>query len=355
MASRDGEVRSRHELAQHCWGCVEDDGVLRSLDVHIRRLRGKLAAASDCGGCTRFGRASLALIAAATTWPAEGRPQNPLGWQIALTLRAVGGLSTVEIARAFLVPEATMTRRITRAKQTIQDSRTPFRLPDSTDFGERLSAVLHVLYLVFNEGYAATAGASLYRTDLSAEAIRLCRMLHRLLPDNAEVTGLLALMLLTDARRAARAGSSGELIPMAEQDRRLWNAAFIHEGVELITHALQQGQPGPYQIQAAIAAVHDEVPSAAETDWPQIVALYEVLLGGGATNPVVQLNYAVAVGMAQGPGAGLAVIDALSTDARVQSATYRCPAGNRGSWPLKRPQIPLTSTSWRSGSRAQPT
>jgi predicted RNA polymerase sigma factor len=323
-----------------------------------------------------------ALIAAATTWPAEGVPDNPLGWlltvasrrltdllrgeqarqrrqdtvaawtlptervapsadqspgatddtlivlfmcchpalspasQIALTLRAVGGLSTVEIARAFLVPEATMTRRITRAKQTIKDSRIPFRLPAAADFRERLAAVLHVLYLVFNEGYAATGGATLSRTDLSSEAIRLCRMLHHLVPNDAEVTGLLALMLLTDARRTARTGPGDVLIPMSEQDRRLWNAEYIREGVELVTRALQQGQPGPYQIQAAIAAVHDEAPSAAETDWPQIVALYEVLLSGTA-NPVVELNYAVAVGMCQGPAAGLVIIDSLAADARI--------------------------------------
>jgi RNA polymerase sigma factor (sigma-70 family) len=233
--------------------------------------------------------------------------------QIALTLRAVGGLSTLEIARAFLVPEPTMTRRITRAKQTIKDSGVRFRMPAATELPARLQAVLHVLYLIFNEGYAATSGTSLFRTDLSSEAIRLSRILHQLLPDDAEVTGLLALMLLTDARRAARAGPNGELIPMAEQDRSLWNAAFIAEGVQLVSEALRQGQPGLYQIQAAIAAVHDEAPSLEATDWPQIVALYEVLLQS-SRNPVVELNHAVAVGMARGPRAGLELLDALDKD-----------------------------------------
>lgn len=230
--------------------------------------------------------------------------------QIALTLRAVGGLSTLEIARAFLVSEPSMTRRITRAKQAIRDSGAVFRMPAASDFAERLGVVLHVLYLIFNEGYSATSGANLYRTDLSSEAIRLCRILHRLLPGDAEVMGLLALMLLTDARRAARAGPNGELIPMAEQDRSLWNTAYIEAGVELVTAALRRGQPGPYQIQAAIAAVHDEAPSFEATDWPQIVALYEVLLQS-SSNPVLELNHAVAVGMARGPRAGLPLIDKL--------------------------------------------
>jgi predicted RNA polymerase sigma factor len=236
--------------------------------------------------------------------------------QIALTLRAVGGLSTLEIARAFLVPEATMTRRITRAKQSIKDSGVPFRLPAPSELGERLSAVLHVLYLIFNEGYASTSGPQLYRTDLSSEAIRLCRAVHQLLPDDPEVTGLLALMLLTDARRAARAGPGGELIPLAEQDRTLWNAACITEGVQLVTQALRRGRPGPYQLQAAIAALHDEAPSMDATDWPQIVALYEVLRQA-STNPIVELNHAVAVGMARGPQAGLGLIHKLETDPRL--------------------------------------
>lgn len=236
--------------------------------------------------------------------------------QIALTLRALGGLTTLEIARAFLVPEATMTRRITRAKQTIKDSHVPFRLPAAAERGERLSVVLHVLYLIFSEGYASTSGTNLYRTDLSSEAIRLARAVHQLLPNDPEVAGLLALMLLTDARRAARAGLLGELVPMAEQDRSLWNGAYISEGIELVTQALRRGKPGPYQIQAAIAAVHDEAPSISATDWHEIVALYEVLLRGSA-NPVVELNHAVAVGMAHGPQAGLDLIGKLQNDSRL--------------------------------------
>ena len=241
--------------------------------------------------------------------------------QIALTLRAVGGLTTLEIARAFLVSEASMTRRITRAKQSIKDRGAVFRMPAASEFAERLGVVLHVLYLVFNEGYSATSGANLYRTDLSSEAIRLCRTVHQLLPDDAEVSGLLALMLLTDARRDARAGPNAELIPMAQQDRRLWNAAEINEGVELVTAALRRGKPGPYQIQAAIAAVHDEAPTFETTDWPQIVALYEVLRQS-SSNPLVELNRAVAVAMAQGPQAGLALIEKLEADAKL-GADYR--------------------------------
>src|SRR3981081_2535384 len=207
--------------------------------------------------------------------------------QIALTLRAVGGLTTLEIARAFLVPEATMTRRITRAKQTIKDSGVPFRMPAAAEVAERLNPVLHVLYLIFNEGYASTSGANLYRSDLSSEAIRVCRAVHEQLPNDAEGSGLLALMLLTDARRTARAGPNGELIPMAEQDRSLWNAAAIAEGVTLVTEALRVGKPGQYQLQAAIAAVHDEAPSMDATDWTEIVALYEAVLQV-AENPVVE-------------------------------------------------------------------
>jgi RNA polymerase sigma factor (sigma-70 family) len=236
--------------------------------------------------------------------------------QIALTLRAVGGLTTAEIARAFLVPEATMTRRISRAKQRIRDSGIPFGPPSAADRAERLGAVLHVLYLIFNEGYASTTGPSLQRADLSAEAIRLARVVHRLLPDDGEVTGLLALMLLTDARRAARTGPAGELIPMAEQDRGRWHAGHIAEGVALVSDALPRGAIGPYQLQAAIAAVHDEAPSAKETDWPQIMALYGLLLRI-SDNPVVRLNHAVAVAMAHGPCAGLELLAELETDDRV--------------------------------------
>ena len=323
-----------------------------------------------------------ALIAAATQWPRDGRPEQPRSWlitvasrrltdllraeqarqrreetvaqwrlpddwlspaadrpetqpddslillfmcchpalspasQIALTLRAVGGLATAEIARAFLVPEATMTRRITRAKQTVKDSGVPFALPPATERAARLGVVLHVLYLIFNEGYVSTSGPRLHRVELSAEAIRLARMLHRLLPQHSEVTGLLALMLLTDARRPARTGPHGELVPMAEQDRGLWNAEQIAEGVALVSQALPRGPTGPYQLQAAIAAIHDEAPGPEATDWPQIVALYEVLLGM-SDNPVVALNHAVAVAMVSGPRAGLDRLARVEADGRV--------------------------------------
>ncbi|MBV9094532.1 MAG: sigma-70 family RNA polymerase sigma factor [Streptosporangiaceae bacterium] len=236
--------------------------------------------------------------------------------QIALTLRAVGGLSTTEIARAFLVPEATMTRRITRAKQAIKDSGIPFAMPAGPERVQRLAAVLHVLYLIFTEGYAATSGPGLVRADLSAEAIRLARILRRLMPDDGEVAGLLALMLLTDARRPARAGPGGELIPMAEQDRSRWDADMIAEGVTLITGTLSRGSPGPYQLQAAVAAVHDEAATAADTDWPQIAALYELLLQA-SDNPVVALNHAVAVAMVRGPRAGLDLLESLKADHRI--------------------------------------
>jgi RNA polymerase sigma factor (sigma-70 family) len=316
-----------------------------------------------------------AMLAAATQWPKDGIPGNPKGWlitvaahrmtdllrseqarrrredtvarwelprqqadtaenpadsddtlillfmcchpalsppsQIALTLRAVGGLTTAEVARAFLVAEATMTRRITRAKQQIKDSGIPFRLPAPAERAERLAAVLHVLYLIFTEGYAATTGASLHRAELSTEAIRLTRMVHRVLPNDGEVAGLLALMLLTDARRAARTTASGELVPLAEQDRSVWNAEYIAEGVALITNALPRGTTGPYQLQAAIAATHDEASAADETDWAQIKALYELLLQM-SDNPMVALNHVVAVAMADGPAAGLQQLDSLA-------------------------------------------
>ncbi|MEO3771184.1 sigma-70 family RNA polymerase sigma factor [Micromonospora sp. B9E7] len=236
--------------------------------------------------------------------------------QIALTLRAVGGLSTAEVARAFLVPEATMTRRISRGKQRIRDSGLRFAPPTEAERADRLAAVLHVLYLVFTEGYARTAGPGLLRADLTAEAIRLTRLVHRLLPEDPEVTGLLALMLLTDARAPARIGPTGELVPMAEQDRSRWRADQIAEGIELITQALPRGVVGAYQLQAAIAAVHDEAPSARDTDWAQITALYEVLLGI-SDNPVVALNHAVAVAMSRGPSDGLALLAELAGDARL--------------------------------------
>ncbi|GAA1856016.1 RNA polymerase sigma factor [Asanoa iriomotensis] len=314
-----------------------------------------------------------ALLAAARQWPAEGVPDNPRAWlirvaarrltdllradqarrgreevvaawpvpapgpatddslvllfmcchpalspasQIALTLRAIGGLTTAEVARAFLVPEDTMTRRITRAKKSIKDSGVPFGLPPAAERAARLTAVLHVLYLTFNEGYVGTSGPTLQRVELSTEAIRLARLVHRLLPDDAEVTGLLALMLLTDARRAARTAPDGTPVPMDEQDRSRWHQNQIAEGVELISSALPRGDAGPYQIQAAIAALHDEAAHPWDTDWPQIMLLYEVLLTH-SDNPVVALNHAVAVAMVHGPAAGLALLDPLGKDDRL--------------------------------------
>jgi RNA polymerase sigma factor (sigma-70 family) len=236
--------------------------------------------------------------------------------QIAITLRAVGGLTTDQIARAFLVPEATMAQRISRAKQRIRAAGATFRMPPAEERPERLRSVLHVLYLIFNEGYTATSGPELQRPDLTREAIRLTRALHRLLPDEGEVVGLLALMLLTDARRAARTTPDGGLIPLAEQDRRAWDAEAIREGVALITATLSRGQVGGYQLQAAIAAVHDEAPSAAETDWPQILVLYELLERIGP-NPMVTLNHAVALAMVKGPRAGLGMLDTLDADGRL--------------------------------------
>ncbi|SCL37170.1 RNA polymerase sigma factor, sigma-70 family [Micromonospora pallida] len=235
---------------------------------------------------------------------------------IALTLRAVGGLSTAEIARAFLVPEATMAQRISRAKQRIRTSGIPFRLPEQSERGRRLDAVRHVLYLIFTEGHTSSGGPDLRRVDLSDEAVRLTRLLHALLLDDSEVTGLLALMLLTDARSAARTGPHGELISLTDQDRSRWDRAAIAEGIALVTHALPRGPVGPYQIQAAIAALHDEAPTAAETDWPQILALYEVL-ERHADNPVVSLNRAVAYAMVHGPVAGLDALAELAADPRL--------------------------------------
>jgi RNA polymerase sigma factor (sigma-70 family) len=313
--------------------------------------------------------AQEALIAAATTWPAEGRPDSPLGWlirvasrrlanqyrsddarrrreeiaaswsvaspepvpgrddtlilmfgcchpsltpalAIPLTLRAVGGLTTREIAAAFLVPEATMGQRISRAKAKIKASGEPFALPPPDQRPERLRLVLHVLYLLFNEGYTSSGGPDLARADLSGEAIRLARGVHAAVPEDPEIAGLLALMLLTDARRPARSGADGELIPLAEQDRTLWDRRRIMEGIGLITQALRRGQAGEYQVQAAIAALHDQAASHADTDWPEILSLYarlEAMTG----NPMVRLNRAVAAAMARGPDAGLALLDGL--------------------------------------------
>jgi RNA polymerase sigma factor (sigma-70 family) len=310
-----------------------------------------------------------ALLAAATRWPAEGLPDSPHGWLIAvavrrltdswrsdvarrrrqdqaaarapaeppdvsgeddslsllflcchpaltpgsaipLTLRAVGGLTTAEIARAFLVPETTMAQRISRSKKRIKSSDVPFRMPTPAEWTERLRSVLHVVYLIFNEGYAASTGADVARSDLSGEAIRLTRALHAVLPDDPEVSGLLALMLLTDARRPARTGPNGELVPLAEQDRALWDQALIAEGVALISAALTRGAVGAYQLQAAIAAVHDEAATAKETDWPQIFALYG-LLERVTGNPMVTLNRAIAATMVHGPVTGMALLAGL--------------------------------------------
>jgi RNA polymerase sigma factor (sigma-70 family) len=313
-----------------------------------------------------------ALLAATLQWPADGIPDNPKGWlitvatrrrtelwrnesarrrreetvaaqapvepapvsgvddtltllllcchpsltsasQVALTLRAVGGLTTAEIARAFLVPEPTIAQRISRAKQKIKSSGAEFRMPPPAELPERIATVLQVLYLIFNEGYTASSGPSLQRVELSAEAIRLARQLHARLPDDGEVAGLLALMLLTDARRPARTGPDGELVPLAEQDRGLWDAKLIAEGVELVTKALTGPKLGPYQLQAAIAAVHDEAQRAEDTDWRQILGLYD-LLTVAAPGPMITLNRIVALAMVDGPQAGLTALDAAAAD-----------------------------------------
>jgi len=341
---------------------VED--LLRELAPQVlgalTRRSGDFAAAEDA--------VQEALLAAAVHWPRDGVPSNPRGWliqtaarrlidqwrsersrreretlallqepaptepadrddtltvlflcchpaltpasAIPLTLRAVGGLTTAEIANAFLVSEATMAQRIARAKQRIRASGVPFRLPTSEEQPERLRTVLHVLYLIFNEGYAGSTGADVHRTELSAEAIRLTRLVQRGLPDDAEAAGLLALMLLLDARRPARTDAAGGLIPLGRQDRTLWDRAFITEGIALLDDAIGKGTVGEYQLQAAIAAVHDRAEHADKTDWPQILALYG-LLEQLAGNPVVTLNKAVAAAMADGPSAGLALLETV--------------------------------------------
>lgn len=238
---------------------------------------------------------------------------------IALTLRAVGGLTTAEIARAFFVPEATMAQRISRAKQSIRASGEPFRMPGNDARADRLRSVMQVLYLMFNEGYTASAGQALHRVDLSEEAIRLGRMLHALLPEEPEVAGLLALMLLTDARRAARTGPHGELIPLDEQDRALWNGDMIHEGSALIGRAFAVGTAGPYQLQAAIAALHDAAPSMDATDWPQILTLYRMLEQLTA-NPMVTLNRAIAAAMVHGPERGLEIVAGLDDESSLKDS-----------------------------------
>ncbi len=341
------------------------EGLLRELAPQalgaVLRRYGDFADAEDA--------VQEALLAAATTWPTEGEPDNPLGWvirvarrrladryrsddarrrreeiaaswslagpdpapggddtlilmflcchpsltpgaAIPLTLRAVGGLTTREIAAAFLVPEATMAQRISRAKATLRASDEGFALPSPDQRAGRLRSVLHVLYLLFNEGYATSSGGDVARSDLSGEAIRLARSVHASLPDDPEVAGLLALMLLTDARRPARTGDDGELVPLAEQDRTRWDRALVAEGVALITTALQRGQVGEYQVQAAIAAVHDQAAGHADTDWSDILSLYR-LLERMTGNPMVTLNRAVAAAMTHGPEEGLALLDGL--------------------------------------------
>jgi RNA polymerase sigma factor (sigma-70 family) len=244
--------------------------------------------------------------------------------QLALTLRAVGGLTTAQVATAFLVPEATIAKRIVRAKQRIRDAGARFELPHQPQRTERLGVVLHVLYLIFNEGYTTSSGAALQRTDLTAEAIRLARLLHRLLPDEAEVAGLLALMLLTDARRAARTDPDGRIVPLADQRRHQWDAVVIAEGQAILTRTLGTGPIGPYQLQAAVAALHDEASTADATDWSQILALYDVLTTV-APGPMVTLSRAVALAQVHGPTAGLALLGTLDADERM-AHTHRLEA-----------------------------
>src|SRR6266508_2027 len=267
-----------------------------------------------------------AFTAAVQRWPSAGLPPSPAGWiitcchpalatnvQVALTLRLLGGLTTAEIARAFLVPEPTMAQRLVRAKGKIRDARIPYRVPDEADLPDRLRAVLAVVYLIFNEGYTASAGDRLLREDLCAEAIRLGRLLAELMPDEPEVMGLLALMLLIESRRAARTTPGGDLVLLADQDRARWDRGLIAEGQAIVRRCLRRNQPGPYQIQAAINAVHSDAPAAAATDWSQILQLYDQLLSL-APSPVVALHRAVAVAEVSGPDAALALVDGLDLD-----------------------------------------
>jgi RNA polymerase sigma-70 factor, ECF subfamily len=248
-------------------------------------------------------------------------PALPLDGRIALTLRTLGGLTTPEIARAFLVPEPTLAQRLVRAKRKIRDAGIPYRIPPREVLPERLGGVLRVLYLVFNEGYAATSGDSLVRRELTAEAIRLARLVVSLLPDEPEAAGLLALMLLHDARREARTTSTGDLVLLEDQERGRWDADRIEEGRRLVADALRAGRAGPYQIQAAIAALHDEAPTWAATDWPQIAGLYRRLVAVDPS-PVIELNLAVAVAMADGPAIGLAMMDGIAAAGSLDDYPY---------------------------------
>jgi RNA polymerase sigma factor (sigma-70 family) len=266
-------------------------------------------AADTSGGSERDDSLTLLLLCC---HPALTRPS-----QVALTLRAVAGLSTTQIARAFLVPEATMAQRISRAKARLGQVGARFTLPSAEELPGRVAAVAQVLYLIFTEGHTASTGPALQRVELTGEAVRLARQLHDRLPDDGEVTGLLALMLLTDARRAARSRPDGSLVPLADQDRSRWDRARIEEGVRLLEAALPTGPGGPYQLQAAIAAVHAEAPGAAATDWAQIETLYR-MLDALAPGPVVTLNHAVAVAMVDGPAAGLAMLEPLREDRRLR-------------------------------------
>jgi len=300
------QVASRR-MADH----VRSEVARRRREAAVAGADGREAAAAADAGADG-GQDDTLLLLFMCCHPALTPPSA-----IALTLRAVGGLTTAEIANAFLVPEATMAQRISRAKQGIKASGLPFQMPDEAERGERLAAVLHVLYLIFNEGYASSVGPDLQRRELAGEAIRLARAVRAVLPDDGEVAGLLALMLLTDARRAARSGPAGELIPLDEQDRALWDRALIAEGLGLVGEALARGVVGPYLIQAAIAARHDEAARAEDTDWPRILGLYD-LLQRLSDNPMVALSRAVAAAMVEGPEKGLLLLEALDADPRLR-------------------------------------